>query len=329
MINVLGGSGFIGSVFSRRLDKSQTDLFRIVDKSQSLFFPEKVKIADVRNINDLEKCIEEGAKIINLAAEHRDDVSPKSLYQDVNVTGAVNVCNAARKKNVRTIVFTSSVAVYGFAPIGTAESGTIAPFNEYGRTKYEAEQVYKAWQAESPDDRTLVIVRPTVVFGERNRGNVFNLLKQIASGRFVMVGGGQNRKSMAYVENVAAFLEHALTFKPGVHIYNYIDKPDFTMNTLVSHVNQLLGRSAKIKIRLPYILGLVIGNLFDVVAKVTNKKFPISAIRVKKFCANSVYESALAETGFVPPVPLMDAIERTVRYEFLEDHSSEPLFFSE
>ena len=328
-INIVGGSGFFGSALCQRLDKSQTILFRIVDKKQSLSFPEKVKIADVRNVTDLEDCIEKGAKIINLAAEHRDDVSPVSLYQDVNVNGAVNLCNAARKKNINTIVFTSSVAVYGFAPIGTSESGKIAPFNEYGRTKYEAEQVYKVWQAESPEERTLVIVRPTVVFGERNRGNVFNLLKQVASGRFVMVGGGQNRKSMAYVENVAAFLEYALTFKPGVHIYNYIDKPDFTMNTLVSHVNRLLGRSAKIRIRLPYILGLMVGNLFDVVAKVTNKKFPISAIRVKKFCANSVYESAVAETGFVPPIPLMKAIERTVRYEFLEDHSSEPLFFSE
>ena len=57
--------------------------------------------------------------------------------------------------------------------------------------------------------------------------------------------------------------------------------------------------------------------------KVTGKKFPISAIRVKKFCANSVYESAVAETGFAPPALLMDAIERTVRYEFIEDHSSE------
>lgn len=329
MINIVGGSGFIGSALCRRLCKTKSYSLRIIDKNQSLFFPEKVKIADVRNVSDLEESIEQAAKIINLAAEHRDDVYPLSLYQDVNVTGAINVCNAARKKNVKTIVFTSSVAVYGFAPIGTSESGKIAPFNEYGRTKHEAEQVYKAWQAESPSDRTLVIVRPTVVFGERNRGNVFNFLKQIASGRFVMVGGGQNRKSMAYVENVAAFLEHSLTFKPGVHVYNYIDKPDFTMNTLVSHVNQLLGRSAKIRMRLPYVLGLIVGKMFDLVAKVANKKFPISAIRVKKFCANSVYESALAETGFIPPFPLMDAIERTVRYEFIEDHSSEPLFYSE
>ena len=327
-IIVVGGSGFIGTALCKRLETGSAK-FRIVDKVKSKLFTKNSIVSDVRDLKGLDESLVQNAVIINLAAEHRDDVSPVSLYQEVNVTGAINLCNVARNKNVNTIVFTSSVAVYGFAPIGTSESGRIAPFNEYGRTKYEAEQVYKVWQAESPDERTLVIIRPTVIFGERNRGNVFNLLKQIASGRFLMVGGGQNRKSMAYVENVAAFLEYALTFKPGVHIYNYIDKPDFTMNTLVSHVNKLLGRSEKIRVHLPYALGLMIGSLFDVVAKLTNKKFPISAIRVKKFCANSVYESSVSETGFVPPVALMEAIERTVRFEFIEDNSSEPLFFSE
>jgi hypothetical protein len=68
---------------------------------------------------------------------------------------------------------------------------------------------------------------------------------------------------------------------------------------------------------------------FDLIAKLTNKKFPISAVRVKKFCANSVYESAVESTGFIPPVPLMEAIERTVRYEFIESHQAEQVFYSE
>ena len=101
------------------------------------------------------------------------------------------------------------------------------------------------------------------------------------------------------------------------------------MNSLVARVNKLLGRSEKIKFRLPYILGLAIGKFFDFIAFVTRKKLTISSIRVKKFCANSVYESAIAGTGFVAPVPLLDAIERTVRYEFLEDHNEEPVYFSE
>lgn len=328
MLAVLGGSGFIGSRLCGRFFKNNI-YFKIFDKNLSSLFEAKCHVVDIRNLNHLLSSITEVEVIINLAAEHRDDVSPKSLYDEVNVRGAKNICEVARIRKIEKIIFTSSVAVYGFAPLGTNESGKIAPFNDYGRTKWEAEQIYKAWQAEDPKKRTLVIIRPTVVFGERNRGNVFNLLKQIASGKFVMVGNGKNRKSMAYVENVAAFIEYSLDFKPGVHIYNYIDKLDFTMNALVARVNKILGRSANIKFRLPYYVGLLIGKVFDLLSFITRKKLSISSIRVKKFCANSVYESAISKTGFVPPVELEDAIERTVRYEFLENHEKEPVFFSE
>lgn len=327
-INIIGGSGFIGTRLSTIFNKKNV-AFTILDKNIGVSFPKLTRKVDIRSLEDLRASIDFNAVVINLAAEHRDDVSPRSLYDEVNIEGARNICEIANERAVTKIVFTSSVAVYGFAPMGTNESGEIAPFNDYGRTKWEAEQVYKQWQSEDPQNRTLVIIRPTVVFGERNRGNVFNLLRQIASGKFVMVGDGLNRKSMAYVENVAAFLEYSLDFRPGVHIYNYIDKPDFTMNTLVSHVNKLLGRSPEIKLRLPFSLGLLIGVCFDFAAKIMDKKFPISSIRVKKFCANSVYASAVQSTGFMPPVPLMDAIEKTVRFEFIEDHKNEQVFYSE
>ena len=327
---VIGGSGFIGTRLVSRLQNPDLHFkVNIMDIVSSRNFPNLVAIGDIRSIDDLSKAIEKHSIIINLAAEHRDDIKPLSLYDEVNIDGAKNICNVAELKGINKIIFTSSVAVYGFAPLGTNESGVIAPFNDYGRTKWGAEEIYKEWQAQDPQNRTLVIVRPTVVFGERNRGNVFNLLRQIASGKFVMVGDGLNRKSMAYVENVAAFLQYSLDLKPGVHIYNYIDKPDFTMNALVAHVNKLLGRSSEIKFRLPFSLGLLIGSSFDLVAKITGKKFPISAIRVKKFCANSVYESAIESTGFIPPVLLMDAIEKTVRFEFIEDHKNEQVFYSE
>jgi len=328
-IIVIGGSGFIGSRLCKRLSKSINKSFTIVDKVMSSMFPFNSIKADVRSSDNLISDLISGVAIINLAAEHRDDVRPLCLYDEVNVKGAHNICELARVKHIDKIIFTSSVAVYGFAPLGTNESGVIAPFNDYGRTKWEAEQVYMKWQSEEPQSRTLVILRPTVVFGERNRGNVFNLLRQIASSMFVMVGDGSNRKSMAYVENIAAFLEYALNFKPGVHIYNYIDKPDVTMNSLIAHVNKLLGRSSEIKFRLPFPVGLLIGSSFDFVAKITGNKFPISAIRVKKFCANSVYESAIESTGFIPPVQLIEAIEKTVRFEFIEDHKNEKVFYSE
>jgi len=328
-VNIVGGSGFIGTRLMRRLRDKGAVESKIIDKAPSKAFPDFVTLSDVRSVEQLRASIADGAVIVNLAAEHRDDVRPLSLYDEVNVGGATNICTVAREKGVQTIIFTSTVAVYGFAPIGTDESGKIAPFNDYGRTKFEAEQVFKTWQAEAPTERTLVIIRPTVVFGEQNRGNVYNLLRQIASGKFVMVGSGENRKSMAYVENVAAFIEYSMSFKPGVHIHNFIDKPDFTMNTLVGNVNRILGRPEKIGFRLPFAVGYLIGKGFDLVAAITGKRFAISSIRVKKFCANSVYNTAIEKTGFVPPVPLEQALSQTVRYEFVESHEHEGVFYTE
>ena len=120
-----------------------------------------------------------------------------------------------------------------------------------------------------------------------------------------------------------------MNFKPGVHIYNYIDKPDFTMNSLVSKVNRILGRSEKISFRLPFIVAFLIGKGFDLLAAITGKRFAISSIRVKKFCANSVYNTAIYHTGFIPPVSLEKALSQTVKHEFIERHHDEPLYFSE
>lgn len=328
-INVIGGSGFIGTRLIRRLLRKLNFNIKISDKTNSIEFSNLVSICDVRSVKQLRESIAEDSIIINLAAEHRDDVYPLSLYDDVNVHGAKNICFVASERDVRTIIFTSSVAVYGFTPIGTDESGKIAPFNDYGRTKYEAEQIFKRWQAEAPNIRTLVIIRPTVVFGEQNRGNVFNLLRQIATGNFMMVGSGENRKSMAYVENVAAFIEFSIDLPPGVHTYNYIDKPDFTMNNLVKTVNRNLGRSENIRFRLPFSLGYLIGKIFDLVAKLTGRRFAISSIRVKKFCSDSVYNTAIEKTGFVPPVAFEDALAQTIRYEFIESHEHEGVYYSE
>jgi nucleoside-diphosphate-sugar epimerase len=328
LINIVGGSGFIGTRLSSLLKRDKVE-FKIVDKAISGAFPDQTVLADVRSVEALQSAISENVILINLAAEHRDDVRPLSLYDEVNVQGARNLCAVARQKGINKIIFTSTVAVYGFAPLGTDETGEIAPFNEYGRTKYEAELVFKEWQQEDPSGRTLVIVRPTVVFGEQNRGNVYNLLRQIASGRFVMIGKGENLKSMAYVENIAAFLKFATSFQPGVHVYNYIDKPDFTMNKLVGLVRRILGKPEGVAFRLPYAVGFMIGKGFDLVAAITGKRLAISSIRVKKFCANTMFNTRIEQSGFVPPVPLVEAFERTVRHEFIESHENESLFYTE
>lgn len=328
-VNVIGGSGFIGTRLCERFVREGGPRFTIIDKVASRRFPEASVIRDIRDSNTLAEALVPGAPIIHLAAEHRDDVRPLSLYHDVNVAGTANVCRAAAARNIDTILFTSSVAVYGMAPAHTGEDGAINPFNEYGRTKWGAEGELRRWHAEAPNQRTLVIVRPTVVFGENNRGNVYNLLRQIATGRFAMIGNGRNHKSMAYVGNVVAFFDHCLSLPVGLHLCNYVDQPDLSMSDLVCQVRRLMGKAPSVGLRLPFAAGMAIGTAFDVVARLTGRTFPISRVRVRKFCAETSFTSAAAATGFTPPVSLLTAIERTVRHEFLESHAGEDLFAGE
>jgi len=328
-VTIIGGSGFIGTRLCKRISRRNDLEFSIVDIEKSVSYPNATAHADVRDLNALRAVITNDTTIINLAAAHKDNERPFSRYQEVNVEGAKNICTVANERGVKSIIFTSTVAVYGFAPIGTDESGTINPFNEYGRTKSEAENVFRDWQQQSPTDRSLVIVRPTVVFGEQNRGNVYNLLSQIAGGRFAMIGNGTNVKSMAYVENVAAFLEHSINFGPGIHLFNYVDKPDFEMNQLVSIVKKSMGRDPRIRLRIPYWLGLTAGKLLDVLAAITGKQFPLSKVRVQKFCANTMFNSKAHSLSFTAPVSLTDALENTIRYEFREHHEMAQRFYTE
>ena len=325
-ITVIGGSGFVGTNLCKQLALNQQD-FEIIDLRISNQFPEKCKIADVRDAETLREAIT-GNVVVNLAAVHRDDIRDKAEYQRTNVGGAENVALVCQEKGIEKIVFTSTVAVYGFAAPGTDETGAINPFNDYGRTKFEAEEKLRAWCAEG--NNSLIIVRPTVIFGEGNRGNVYNLLNQIASGKFVMVGSGENKKSMAYVGNVVAFLEACITTNQKYGLYNYVDTPDLTMNELVSQVRaQLKGKDSP-GIRLPYWLGMILGFAADVVSFLTRKNLSVSSIRVKKFTSSTEFMTSKANLdNFEAPYLLSDGVQLTLQSEFLAPNINREIFFTE
>ena len=311
-ISIIGGNGFLGSKLKKVFKQSNIKFasFDISIKNESdIYF-------DITSPNDFNK-LKNSETWINLAAVHRDD-EPKELYDLVNVKGAKNLCDAAEKYDVKTIIFTSSVAIYGFAPEGTDETGKANYFNDYGRTKYLAENIYIDWYNKDPENRNLIIIRPTVIFGEGNRGNVYNLFKQIATKKFIMIGNGNNIKSMAYVDNVAEFVKFSLSFKKNLHIYNYIDKPDLDMNSLVKMTRKILFEKNNVGFRLPSFLGIFIGKLADYVSILIRKKIPISSIRVEKFMKTTSFNSSIKKTGFVAPIPIKDALTKTISHEFLK-----------
>jgi len=323
MIGIIGGGGFIGTELVRILI-DQGHVVRIIDKQPSKAFPDLMVEADVCDQQTLIDATKGCKTLYNLAAEHRDDVRPLSLYHDVNVTGAENTCAAADAHGIEKIIFTSSVAVYGTSEDELDETAALQPFNEYGRTKLAAEKIFSAW-VERASTRGLTIVRPTVIFGPNNRGNVYNLLAQIARRRAMVIGDGNNRKSMAYVGNIAAFLAHALTFETrGVETYNYADKPDFAMKELVNLSAQILNKRSPSPLRVPYGLALALGHGFDVISKLTGQRLAISAVRVQKFSANTQFaNSRVSATGFTPHYSLKESLTKTIRHEFASNLSAD------
>lgn len=330
-VTFIGGSGFVGTRLIELLKEDSTNYSEIknIDLLQSHFHPEVTEIGDVRDQACMDEKLQDTDCVILLAAQHRDDVHPTSLYYETNVGGMEKTLKAMEKNGVKRIVFYSSVAVYGLNKKNPNEEHPADPFNHYGKSKWQAEVVLQEWYKTHPD-WNINIIRPTVIFGERNRGNVYNLLKQIASGKFLMVGNGNNKKSMAYVGNIVAFTKFLMENKStGYNVYNYIDKPDFNMNELVGHVSKVLNKHIPTT-HFPYWLGMLGGYGFDLLAKITGKKLTVSSVRVKKFCATTEFDATkVKETGFKAPYTLGEGLARTLEFEFIHDASNGITFKTE
>lgn len=318
-IALIGGSGFVGSRLIPLLNQNSDNQILNIDKQPSEKFNQITTIANVMDKPALVPLLKGMDIVVLLAAEHKDNVSPISLYYDVNVGGMKNVLEAMEENGVKRIVFTSSVAIYGLNKENPNENTPADPFNHYGKSKWQAEEVLQDWH-KTHADWNINILRPTVIFGEENRGNVYNLLKQIASGKFLMVGKGDNKKSMSYIGNIVAFIQFLINEKTsGYEIYNYIDKPDFATNDLVFHTGEVLNKHIPTT-HFPYWLGMLGGYCFDALAKITGKKLTISSVRVKKFCAVTQFDSTKAmSSGFVPPFSIEEGLRRTLKAEFGKD----------
>tara|TARA_Y100001958_G_C21247743_1_gene579493 strand:+ start:7929 stop:8906 length:978 start_codon:yes stop_codon:yes gene_type:complete len=325
MIQIIGGSGFVGTEFIKLIgpEKCQN-----LDKLKSDFYNDITKIGNITKKKDIVLSAEANV-ILLLAAEHKDDILPTSLYYSVNVEGTKNILDKMDQMGIKNLIFTSSVAVYGLNKNNPDEKHAIDPFNHYGKSKWEAEKLIKAWYDSDPEGKSITIIRPTVIFGERNRGNVYNLLRQISSGRFLMIGKGQNKKSMAYVGNIVAFIKDRIERQEtGYHVYNYADKPDFTMSELSSIIQKKM-RISLPKTRVPYWLGILGGYGFDLLALLIGKKFSISSVRVKKFCATTEFDATKAHLIFSAPYSLEEGLNKTLEFEFINPKEDDILFYSE
>lgn len=312
---VTGGSGFVGTRLCQRLragghEVKNLDVQLGTDPAAHMIH------GDIRDYGTCNAALRGADAVLHLAALYRDDVRPRERYYKVNVEGTRNIARAASVNGVPAIVFTSSFSVYGLDKADKSEESTLSPINDYGRSKMAAEQTLLAWHRED-ETRSLQIVRPSVIFGEGNRGNVWTLLNEIANGRFALIGRGGNRKSIAYVGNVVEFLVALLEHPPArLGVYNYADKPDLTMSELVELAAHTMHRRVR-RIWLPGRAAMLLGYASDALGIATGRTFTLNSERIRKFLADtSLPIERVQSAGFVAPFDVRASLVRTIEHDF-------------
>ena len=220
-ILVTGGAGFIGThtclsllnnnyeiiVYDSFINSNKKSLKRVVDIANKIN-PDKKKfiqivIGDIRDEEKLrnvfleaqllKKPIEAVIHFAGLKSVSESVLDPL-LYWDVNVNGSIKLFKIMSQFNCRTIVFSSSATIYGFAnnnPIN--EKQPIKPINSYGDTKYSIETILKNLNKSIPNKWRIANLRyfnpvsahSSGLIGESPNGvpnNIFPYLTQVASG---------------------------------------------------------------------------------------------------------------------------------------------------
>jgi len=314
-ILIIGNAGFIGGFLTEELVSQNYNLVGLDINPQN---PQqnlcRCITGNILKEADVLRAAEGAELVINLAAKHHDFGISKEEFFEVNVEGMRNLLNCAAKLKIGKLIFFSSVAVYGEQKEPTNEQTRTFPNNAYGESKLVAENLIKDWVSQN-NNRSVVIVRPTVVFGAKNYANMYNLINNIYKRRFIFIGNGRNVKSVAYVENLieaTIFLLERL--KPGVQIFNYSDEPQMTASQIVKTITSYLPNNTP-NFKIPLRPALVVGRIFDSLAKLTGHNFPITAFRMEKFATPTHHTSdRIRRLGFRQRIDLPEGFRRMAEW---------------
>jgi nucleoside-diphosphate-sugar epimerase len=318
---LFGGTGFIGShfaIFLLRHNLARTIILADILPVRSPFSPHlsdpRVTFVNV-DVRDDPSCWDlpsyDVDLIINLAAIHREPGHLLHEYYETNLPGAENVCCYAERVNCNQIIFTSSIAPYGPSETLKTEASIPTPTSPYGASKLVAEKIHTAWQ-HAVDGRRLVIVRPGVVFGPYESGNVTRLVQASLRGYFVYMGNRRTRKAAGYVKELIIsllwMLNHTTT-QDGLILYNFgMAQPpsveDFVLSTF--HV----AGSTRFVPNLPFRFILLISYILEFLAKPFNISHPFSPVRIRKLVrSNNIHPQLLLDMHYPYKYSLFTAMQ--------------------
>lgn len=307
---IFGGSGFIGTHLIHLLKNECVkpgdkiyDLDIVMPGEEGVVPGVVEKNEGVEYIRlDVRKPIEFDFKptaddvIFNLAAVHRTPGHPDHEYFETNIRGAENVTAFAEKHGINKILFTSSIAPYGAAEELKEETTLPTPNTPYGISKLVAEKIHQMWQVKD-EKRELTIVRPGIVYGKGEHGNMTRLYKGMKGHYFMYTGRKDTIKASIYVKELVLFFKYRMLDNsfPGTDTFNCTFEPAYNIEQICETMKKATG----LKYRIPLIPGGLLMTAATILGPIGGKKVGIHPARVKKLMVSTnICGKKLAACGY-------------------------------
>jgi len=250
--------------------------------------------------------------IFNFAAVHREPGHKDHEYFETNTVGAEIVTKYAENAQCESLLFTSSIAPYGPCDKPTNEDSLPCPNTPYGVSKLIAEKIHEQWLTKNPNGK-LVIVRPGVIFGPGEGGNVSRMIQAIQSGWFFYCGNKKVVKAGGYIKELCHSMYWSLTQveqEPSRKIlYNFAMQTPLTFEQLANEIQAIMGINRPIR-NIPYPFILMAGTVASLLMKPfgLGNAFNLTRLKKLKTCTN-VSSEWLQQQGYQYQFTLNEALQ--------------------
>lgn len=218
---ITGGTGFIGSQLALKC-LEQGDAVRILAQVNNAAEEQNRSLAETRgaevitgSVTDerrIKPAIEGVETVYHLAAAQHETNVPEQHFWAVNVEGTKRLLEASLKADVKRFVHGSTIGVYGAALDGELdENSPLRPDNIYSVTKYEGEKLALSYANRLP----VTVVRISETYGPGDR-RLLKLFKAIAKNMFFMIGSGENKHQLIYVDDLIEGLQLAANSEQAI-----------------------------------------------------------------------------------------------------------------
>lgn len=319
---VTGASGLLGSHLVELLVNQGEAVRALVRAESDTTFLRSLGVTpmtiDWTDTRSLEAGVA-GAGIVYHCAARVSDWGPWKLFEETVIDNTRRLLDACRRQDVGRFVYVSSSRVYGH-PRHTArpldENDPIGQrlwlWDRYPQAKIAAEQLCHAYPG------AWTIVRPTWMYGERDRNIFGRLLRTLERGQAGITGSGKNPLPLIYAGDVARGLVLAGNSAQAVgRAYNLSDENAITQRQFWNLVAEVLDRP-HVRRRVPYAVAFAVGFVVELVGKLlrVRRNMRVTRHSVSLLGSGLRYSSARAaqELNWRPQVPVAESLQKTLQW---------------